>query len=60
MAFMQAAGVQMNKADPAFVKAVTDKTSGLVDNWAKAAEGKGMKDPKKALADFRAEISKLK
>jgi TRAP-type transport system periplasmic protein len=59
LAFMQAAGVQISKADPAFVKAVTDKTAGLVDTWAKAAEGKGMKDPKKALADFRAEIGKL-
>jgi TRAP-type C4-dicarboxylate transport system substrate-binding protein len=60
MAFMQAAGVQLTKADAAFVKAVTEKTSGLVDNWAKAAEAKGMKDPKKALADFRAEIAKVK
>lgn len=60
MAFMQAAGVQISKADPAFVKAVTDKTAPLVDTWAKAAEAKGMKDPKKALADLRTEINKLK
>ena len=59
MAFMQANGVQFTKADPAFVKAVTEKTSGLVDAWAKAAEAKGMKDPKKVLAEFRAEIAKL-
>jgi TRAP-type C4-dicarboxylate transport system substrate-binding protein len=59
LAFMQAAGVQTNKADTAFVKAVTEKTDPLVDSWAKAAEAKGMKDPKKALADFRAEIKKL-
>ena len=59
MAYMQANGVQFTKADPAFVKAVTEKTSGLVDTWAKAAEAKGMKDPKKVLADFRAEIAKL-
>ncbi len=59
MAFMQAAGVQMTKADAAFVKAVTDKTAPLVDTWAKAAEAKGMKEPKKALAGFRAEIAKL-
>jgi hypothetical protein len=56
---MQANGVQMTKADAAFVKAVTEKTAPLVDNWAKAAEAKGMKDPKKALADFRADIAKL-
>lgn len=60
MAFMQAAGVQLTKADAAFVKAVTEKTSGLVNNWASAAEAKGLKDPKKALAEFRAEIAKVK
>ena len=59
MAYMQANGVQFTKADPAFVKAVTEKTSGLVDTWAKAAEAKGMKDPKKVRAEFRAEIAKL-
>ncbi|HLL18227.1 MAG TPA: TRAP transporter substrate-binding protein [Rubrivivax sp.] len=60
MAFLQVAGVQMSKADPAFVKAVAEKTAPLVDNWAKAAEAKGMKDPKKALADLRNEINKNK
>jgi TRAP-type C4-dicarboxylate transport system substrate-binding protein len=59
MAFMQAAGVQFTKADPSFVKNVKEKTDPLVDTWAKAAEAKGMKDPKKALADFRADIKKL-
>ncbi len=60
LAFMQANGVVISKADPAFVKVITDKTSGLVDAWAKAAEAKGMKDPKKVLGDLRAEIAKLK
>jgi TRAP-type C4-dicarboxylate transport system substrate-binding protein len=60
MAFMQAAGVQLTKADAAFVKAVTEKTAGLVDNWATAAAAKGLKDPKKSLADLRAEIAKVK
>ena len=59
LAFMQLAGVQLSKADAAFVKTVTDKTDPLVDIWAKAAEAKGMKEPKKALAAFRAEIAKL-
>jgi TRAP-type C4-dicarboxylate transport system substrate-binding protein len=59
MAFMQAAGVQFTKADPAFVKAVKDKTAVVEDNWAKAAEAKGLKDAKKVLAEFRAEIAKL-
>jgi TRAP-type C4-dicarboxylate transport system substrate-binding protein len=59
MAFMQAAGVQFTKADAAFIKAVGDKTAPLVDTWAKAAEAKGMKDPKKALAELRSEIARL-
>lgn len=60
MAFMQAAGVQTVKADAAFVKAVTDKTAPLVDKWAQAAAAKGMAEPLKALAAFRADIAKLK
>jgi len=59
LAFMQANNVQMSKADAAFVKVVADKTAPLVETWATAAAAKGMKDPKKALADFRAEIAKL-
>jgi len=58
MAFMQASGVQFTKADPAFVKAVAEKTAPLEDAWARAAEAKGMKGAKKALADFRADIKK--
>lgn len=59
MAFMQAAGVQFTKADATFVKAVGAKTGALEDNWVKAAEAKGLKDPRKVLAEFRAEIKKL-
>jgi len=59
MAFMQASGVQFVSADAAFVKAVGERTAPVIDNWVKAAEAKGLKDPKKALADFRAEIKKL-
>ena len=59
LAFMQANGVQISKADPAFVKAINEKTAGLVDKWAKEAEAKGLKNPKKVLADLRAEITKL-
>ncbi len=59
LAFMQAAGVQFVKADATFVKAVKDKTASLEDTWVKAAEGKGMKDAKKVLAEFRGEITKL-
>ena len=59
LAFMQAAGVQFVKADAAFVKAVQDKTGAVEDKWATAAEAKGLKDAKKALADFRADIKNL-
>jgi TRAP-type transport system periplasmic protein len=59
MAFMQANGVQFHKADAAFVKAVNEKTAGLTDSWATAAEAKGLKNAKKVLAELRAEIQKL-
>jgi TRAP-type C4-dicarboxylate transport system substrate-binding protein len=59
LAFMQANGVQFTKADAAFVKAVNERTAGLTDAWAKAAEAKGLKNPKKVLADLRADIAKL-
>ena len=47
------------KADAPFVAAVKAKTSGLEDAWIKAAEAKGLKDAKKVLAEYRAEITKL-
>lgn len=59
MAFMQANGVQFTKADPAFVKAVQEKTTPLEDKWAADAEKKGLKNAKKVLSDFRGEIKKL-
>ncbi len=59
MAFMQAAGVAFTQADAPFVAAVKAKTSGLEEAWTKAAEAKGLKDAKKVLAEYRAEIVKL-
>jgi TRAP-type C4-dicarboxylate transport system substrate-binding protein len=59
VAFMQASGVQFIQADAAFVKAVKDRTTSLEDAWAKAAEAKGMKDARKQLAAFRAEVARL-
>lgn len=59
LAFMQANGVQFTKADANFVKAVDAKMGSLIDNWAKAAEARGLKDPKKVLSEYRAEIKKL-
>lgn len=59
LAFMQANNVQISKADAAFVKVVNEKTAPLIEQWATSAAAKGMKDPKKALTAFRAEIAKL-
>ncbi len=59
MAFMQAAGVQFTKADAAFVGAVKSKVEVLEDDWAKAAEAKGLNNAKKVLGEFRAEIARL-
>jgi len=59
VALMQANGVVFTKADAAFVNAVKAKTGALEDNWIKAAEARGLKDAKKVLAEFRAEIAKL-
>jgi len=47
-------------ADKAFVKAVMDKQDYLETKWAASAQVKGLKDPKKVLAEFRAEITKVK
>ena len=58
MAYVQAAGVQFLAADPTFIKAVKDRTAPLEEAWFKAAAERGLKDPKKALADYRAEIAK--
>jgi TRAP-type C4-dicarboxylate transport system substrate-binding protein len=59
LAFMQAAGVQFTMADAAFVKAVGDKTAPVLDAWVTAAEAKGLKDARKVLTEYRAEIRKL-
>jgi TRAP-type C4-dicarboxylate transport system substrate-binding protein len=59
IAFMQAAGVQFTQADPAFVKAVRERTASLEDAWVKAAEAKGLKEARKQLAAFRAEVARL-
>jgi len=50
--------VQFHAADPAFVKAVKDRTAPLEEAWFKAAGDRGLKDAKKALADYRAEIAR--
>ena len=59
LALMQANGVVITKADAKFVADVKSKTSVLEQTWVKNAEAKGMKNPAKVLAEFRAEIAKL-
>ncbi|MGA8390827.1 MAG: TRAP transporter substrate-binding protein [Burkholderiaceae bacterium] len=58
-ALMQANGVVVTKADAKFVADVKSRTSALEQTWVKAAEAKGLKNPAKVLAEFRAEIAKL-
>jgi TRAP-type C4-dicarboxylate transport system substrate-binding protein len=59
LALMQANGVVITKADARFVADVKAKTAPLEQNWVKSAEAKGLKNPAKVLAEFRAEIAKL-
>jgi TRAP-type transport system periplasmic protein len=58
-AVIQAAGLQVTKADPQFVNAVKEKTAPLIDAWAKAAEGRGVKDARQLLNEFRTDITRL-
>jgi len=53
-------GVQRVVADKAFQKAVADKQDYLETKWAAAAQVRGLQNPKAVLAEFRAEIAKVK
>ncbi len=57
-ALMQANNVQVVKADAKFVADVKAKVAGLEAKWVAEAEAKGLKDAKKVLAEFRAEIAR--
>jgi TRAP-type transport system periplasmic protein len=57
-ALMQANGTVITKADSKFVGDVKGKISALEAKWVAEAEAKGLKDAKKVLAEFRAEIAK--
>ncbi len=57
-ALMQANGVQITKADAKFVADVKARTSSLEQKWVSDAAAKGLKDPAKVLAEFRAEIAR--
>ncbi len=58
-ALMQANNVVVTKADAKFVADVKAKTAPLEAKWIKDAEGKGLKNAAKVLAEFRAEIAKM-
>jgi len=58
-ALMQVNNVVVTKADAKFVADVKDKTQSLEQNWIAASKAKGLQDPAKVLAAFRAEIAKL-
>jgi TRAP-type C4-dicarboxylate transport system substrate-binding protein len=58
LALMQANNVVITKADAKFVNDVKTRTSGLEAKWVADAKAKGLKDPAKVLAEFRAEIAK--
>jgi TRAP-type C4-dicarboxylate transport system substrate-binding protein len=58
LALMQANNVVITKADAKFVNDVKARTSGLEAKWVTEAKTKGLKDPAKVLAEFRAEIAK--
>ena len=57
-ALMQANGTVVTKADTNFVGEVKSKIAALEAKWVTDAEAKGLKDAKKVLAEFRAEIAK--
>lgn len=56
----KAQGVARIQASEAFVNEIKAKQALLEDQWAAAAEAKGLKNPKGVLAEFRAEIAKAK
>jgi TRAP-type transport system periplasmic protein len=56
----KAQGVQRIKASDAFVAEVRSRQATLEDKWAAAAEARGLKNAKGVLAEFRAEIAKVK
>jgi len=53
-------GVARVSASDAFVNEIRSKQSLIEDKWASAADAKGLKNAKAILAEFRAEVAKLK
>jgi TRAP-type C4-dicarboxylate transport system substrate-binding protein len=57
-AFMQANGVELTKADKAFIDEVRAKTAPLEQKWLADAKAKGIANPEQVLREFRAEVGK--
>jgi TRAP-type transport system periplasmic protein len=60
LAAQKAAGVQMVQADARFVAEFKAKTAAVEAAWVAEAEAKGLKGAAAILAEFRAEIAKVK
>ncbi len=58
-ALLQANGAKTVVADAKFVADIKSRTASLEDKWIQEAKAKGLPDPAKVLAQFRAEIAKV-
>ncbi|MFM7531754.1 MAG: hypothetical protein ACKO5J_04550 [Rubrivivax sp.] len=54
------AGIEITNADAKFVADYKAKTAPLEAEWVKKAEEKGLRNAAAVLAEFRAEIAKVK
>lgn len=59
LALLKSHGVQWVRADPGLVGQVAERVAPLEQRWAAAARAKGVREPERLLADFRAEIQRL-
>jgi len=58
-ALMKASGLQWTKADATLLGQIVERVAPLEQRWAAAARAKGLKEPERLLAEFRAEIQRL-
>ncbi|MDB6001241.1 MAG: hypothetical protein JWP52_2940 [Rhizobacter sp.] len=57
-ALSQASGIKITEAPPAMVKEIQGRIASLEKTWADSARAKGLANPEKVLAEFRAEAQK--
>lgn len=58
MGLMQNNGVQMTKADAAFIQDIRTRVEPVERQWVEKAKAKGLSDPAKVLQELRAEVNK--